>query len=559
MLLSSNSQLPSANRCISFAILSFILLATPAAVLAHAGHGDEFHPGSEASQSNASIQVDAQTAKRLGIKVEPVKKQRLAVGIKTTGQIETLPNQKVEVTAPIAGTVVELLVKPGDKVSKGQAVAVLSSSELAQLRVESVQKRAEAEPDIQKAQADLKLAKANLERQRQIAAADIEQASTEVKVAQEQYDRDRDLVNAGAIARRNMLESEAHLAEGKAKLTKATSRQEVLQAEAEVKRTTAALEAAQSHLRLSDAGYQARLQQLSTVANAKGLVTVTAPISGTVANREITPGETVTAEADSKRLMTILNDSSVFATANIYEKDLEKVQKGQPVSVKVASLPNRTFSGRIAVIGSVVEGDTRVVPVKAELDNTDGQLKPGMFAELEVLTDRTPTAILAIPSSAVVESNGKKLVYVQSGNTYQAVEVTLGQTSGDRVEVKTGLFEGDLVVTQRTPQLYAQSLRGDRKPKESEAAGHKDEAKAQSKSGVLLPWWWVLPVGSAIATGAFWLGRRSKPSSESFVYETSNGSKSPNGSAELPVSDRVGEFSVLAQSDRHHSDNNHHH
>jgi cobalt-zinc-cadmium efflux system membrane fusion protein len=116
-----------------------------------------------------------------------------------------------------------------------------------------------------------------------------------------------------------------------------------------------------------------------------------------------------------------------------------------------------------------------------------------------------------------------------------------------------------LVVTQRTPQLYAQSLRGDRKPKESEAAGHKDEAKAQSKSGVLLPWWWVLPVGSAIATGAFWLGRRSKPSSESFVYETSNGSKSPNGSAELPVSDRVGEFSVLAQSDRHHSENNHHH
>ncbi len=99
------------------------------------------------------------------------------------------------------------------------------------------------------------------------------------------------------------------------------------------------------------------------------------------------------------------------ATANIYEKDLAKVKTGQGVSLKVGSLPDRTFNGRIAVIESVVEGETRVVPVKAELDNSDGVLKPGMFAELEVLTDRTPTAILAVPSSAVVEANGKKLYY----------------------------------------------------------------------------------------------------------------------------------------------------
>ncbi len=68
--------------------------------------------------------------------------------------------------------------------------------------------------------------------------------------------------------------------------------------------------------------------------------------------------------------------------------------------------------------------------------------------------------LLAIPSSAVVDANGKKLVYVQNGDAFQPVEVTLGQTSGDMVEVKTGLFEGDLAVTQRAPQLYAQSLRG---------------------------------------------------------------------------------------------------
>ncbi|HAA33268.1 MAG TPA: hypothetical protein DCE56_43045 [Cyanobacteria bacterium UBA8553] len=68
-----------------------------------------------------------------------------------------------------------------------------------------------------------------------------------------------------------------------------------------------------------------------------------------------------------------------------------------------------------------------------------------------------------------------------------------------------------------------------------------------------MPGWWVLPVGSAIATAAFWLGRRSKPSAERFADETSNGSKSPNGSAELPVSDRVSELSALAKNNHHHS------
>ncbi|HEY9822945.1 MAG TPA: efflux RND transporter periplasmic adaptor subunit, partial [Candidatus Sericytochromatia bacterium] len=445
---SNRSQPPVPLRCVSGAILSLALLATPVAVLAHAGHGDEFHQGgSEVVPTLGSVQVDAQTAKRLGIKVEPAKRQQLAVGIKTTGQIETLPNKKVEVTTPIPGKVVELLVEPGASVKAGQPVAVLAAPDLVELRVNSQEKRVEAQADLQKAQADLKLAEENLEQQRQIASADIKQASTEVEVAREKYNRDQELASGGALPRRQMLESQAHLREGEAQLVKAMSRKEVLEAEAQVKRAQASVEAAQSHLRLSDSAYQTRLSQLGTGANEKGLVTVTAPISGTVADREVTLGQAF--EDAGGKLMTIVNDSQVFATANIYEKDLDKVKTGQRAIAKVASLPNRTFSGRIAVIGSVVEGETRVVPVKAELDNPDGALKPGMFAELEVLTDQTATAILAIPSSAVVDANGKKLVYVQNGNAFQPVEVTLGQTSGDMVEVKTGLFEGDLVVTQR--------------------------------------------------------------------------------------------------------------
>jgi len=484
-----------------------LFLLTPIAVFAHAGHGDEFKGGSEASQTSAPIQVDSDTAKRLGIKVEPVKRQRLAIGIKTTGQIEILPNNKVEVTAPISGKIVELLVEPGAAVKAGQAVAVVSAPDLVELRVNSQEKRAEGEAFLQQAQADLKLAQENLERQQQIATAEIEQASTEVKVAQEKYDRDRELANAGALPQRQMLESQAHLAEGRAQLTKASSRGEVLEAKAQLKRAQAAMEVAQSRIRLSSAVYQIRLSQLGTRANEQGLVTVTAPISGTVADREVTVGQSF--QDAGGKLMTIVNDTRVFATANIYEKDLNKVQTGQEVSVKIASLQGRTFTGKIATIGSAVEGETRIVPVKAELDNTKGLLKPGMFAQLEVLTDRTNAAILAVPRSAVVEGNGKKLVYVQNGNAYQSAEVMLGQTSGDMVEVKSGLFEGDLVVTGRAPQLYAQSLRGGSKTPEA----HNHPPTPAKATDFPMHWGLVIPgVGGviAIASVAFWLGRRSK-------------------------------------------------
>ena len=90
-------------------------------VLAHAGHGDEFHSGGSSNSSVRAVRVDGETAQRLGLKVEPVKRQKLALGIKATGQIETLPNQRVEVTTPVRGTVTQLLVKPGDRVQAGQS------------------------------------------------------------------------------------------------------------------------------------------------------------------------------------------------------------------------------------------------------------------------------------------------------------------------------------------------------------------------------------------------------------------------------------------------------
>ncbi|XHX77168.1 MAG: efflux RND transporter periplasmic adaptor subunit [Stenomitos frigidus ULC029] len=496
---------------ITLSLLMLLLLATPLRVLAHAGHGNEFEGGSHAAQSADAVQVDAETAKRLELKVEAVSRQRLAFGIKTTGQIESLPNQQVEVTTPVRGTVTRLLVQPGDRVSVGQAVAIMTSPELAELRTTALDRRSEAIGSAQQAQADLRLAQQNVIQQQKIAATDVAQARTQLSFAQERFDKDRELVTSGAIPRRTFLESETKLAEAKAALTKAASRLEVSEAAAQLQRAESAVQVARSRVSLSAETYQTRLRQLGASANQDGTITITAPIAGIVADLETTTGES--GEDAGKKVMTIINGSSVQVSANVYEKDLDRIQLGQRVQMNVASVPDRTFQGRISVIGAVVEGATRVVSVKAQLDNPNGVLKPGMFAELEVLTNRTPAALLTIPKSALVTTNDQKtIVFVQNGSAFQPTEVILGREAGAFVEVKSGLFDGDRIVTQRANQLYAQSLRGGSKPAHDH--GEMNAAPA-SNPQASMPWWLGIPVGGAMMAGTFaagmvWANRRNR-------------------------------------------------
>jgi membrane fusion protein, heavy metal efflux system len=570
-----------------------LLFANPLLVLAHGGHGDEFKSGGAASGNNQAIEVDDATAKRLGLKVAAAKSQKLEIGLKTTGQIEILPDRKADVTAPIKGKIVTLLVQPGAVVKQGQAVATMTSGELSDLRVSSQEKRAEAEASRQQAQVDLKLAqenyqrfdriaqaeigqaqtqlaaaqaqyqrdralvsggsivkvaKTNYQQQVQISQSEIEQAQIEIDVAQERYNQDRQLVANGALARRQMLESQAQLAAAKSTLARAKSRPEVLQAETEVRkaevdlpirqqqesagklaeaqaavtraatkkeviaaqaqlnRAQASVAAAQTKLALSDRSYRTRLQQLGTIADSQGLVQIVAPISGTISQRDATIGQSI--QDSGTKLMSIVNDAQVLATANIYEKDLGQVKLGQKVNVRVASLPERLFTGTISRIGTVV-GEGRVVPVQAQLNNTAKLLKPGMFAELEVVTARSAKAVIAIPTSAIVEANGKKIVYVQSGDTFQSVEVNLGQITGDLAEIKSGLFAGDRVVTQRGTLLYAQSLRGGSK---SHSMANMVSPKHNTVASSPIPdWGWVVGIGgsaAAIGTGIWAMKRR---------------------------------------------------
>lgn len=487
-------------------------------ILAGAGHnhGNEFETGGSTGGPK-SVKVNANIAKRLGIKIEPVGQRRIGIGIKTTGQLETQPNRQANVRIPTPGTVVELLVKPGDRVKKGQPVAVISSLELLQLRVESLDRRTDAEVSLREAQANLRLAQENLARERQIAATEIAQVQTQLAEAQERYDGDARLVSAGALPRRQMLTSKTQLAEAKAALDKSRSRQAVLRAEAELKRASAAVEGANQRVGLSGTTYQTRLRQLRTPSNQQGLVVVQAPIAGTIAKREVTLGASF--EDAGGQLMTIVNDAEVWATANVYEKDLDQLSRGQPVRLQVSSLPGEIFNGQIDQIDPVVAGETRVVPVRASVSNSRNKLKPGMFAELEIITGRAATATAAIPSGGLVEVNDQSFVYVENGKgQFEPVKVELGKTFGGWVEIKRGLFDGDRIVTQGAMMLYAQSLQGGSQASEKNGDDHGSETAAAPSGFSLLsadsvPWWIVLPTAGAIAAVAYLAGRRGRAGS----------------------------------------------
>jgi membrane fusion protein, heavy metal efflux system len=590
----SSSNLTPAVRAVghlSWLFLPIWILLISPPVFAHGGHGDEF--GGQEGAKSTNVQIDGATAQQIGVQTVAAKKQSLNVEIAATGQIELLPSKKVEVTAPIKGKLVQLLVQPGARVKAGQILATLSSPELNDLRTSSLDKRATALALLQQAQTDRNLAqqsyqkiveiataetnqarsqltaaqarltreqqlvksgsivraaKNSYQRQQQIAAAEISSAQTELELAQERYQKDLELSKSGALPRRQVLESQSKLAaaqtqlvkaqsqpgvlsaetdlrkaetdlplrelrdaekqvaEGTGQLAKAMNQKSVVEANAQLQRSNSAVTAAQTQLRLSDASYQGRLAQLGNRANAQGIVTVTAPIDGTIADRDITIGQSV-ADAGAK-LMTITDDRQVLATANIYERDLGRLKIGQQVSVRVPGVGDKVFSGQISRIGTAVDSQSRVVPVQATLDNSQGLLKAGTFAEIKLATDKVTTPVVVIPAGAVVEAEQEKLVYVKSGDGYQPTTVTLGQTVGDLVEVKTGLFAGDLVVNKRAPQLYAQSLK--KKPaSEDKATAAKPEAVSQNQIPTYLIWG-LLPVAGILGGGAFWLKKRSE-------------------------------------------------
>jgi membrane fusion protein, copper/silver efflux system len=184
------------------------------------------------------------------------------------------------------------------------------------------------------------------------------------------------------------------------------------------------------------------------------IFTWTAPRDGIVLERNVTEGMRV---MPGDVLFRIADHSVVWAMVDVAERDLAVVAEGQPVTVRVRSYPDRTFSGTVALVFPHLNPATRTVRVRIELANAEFLLRPDMYAEAEIETGSGKPS-LAVPDSAVIDSGARQVVIVDKGEgRFEPRPVKLGRRGAGYVEVREGVKEGEAVVTSANFLIDAES------------------------------------------------------------------------------------------------------
>lgn len=332
------------------------------------------------------------TAIRLGgIRVgvaEPV----MTTALPVTGTITYDANRVSHVGARTDGRVIASSVDLGRRVRRGQILVELESAEVGRIRAES------------------------------------QRASALLRIATENYNRERRLEQQGI-----------------------SSRKELLEAEADVRRAEAELRSARTQLSVLGAGH-----------GTGGHFDVAAPFAGIVVERNVSLGQMATA---SDTLFTVADLSRVWIELDVFERDLSRVSVGQMVSVSTDAFPNRTFPGRIVYVGDVVDPVKRTVRARVEIPNSSGALRPGMFARANIRVGGGGGVIaVAVPQTAIQQVEGRSIVFIPGSQPgeFRAVPVQVGESmQGDKVVITAGLSAGARVVVEGAFTLRSEMEKGE--------------------------------------------------------------------------------------------------
>lgn len=189
-------------------------------------------------------------------------------------------------------------------------------------------------------------------------------------------------------------------------------------------------------------------------------VPIMAPFDGRVIVRNLTKGEVV---ETTEKLFTVADLSKVWVLANIPEKDIPYIRPDgspvdQSVEVLVNAYPNQVFHGKITYVGDVLDVATRTMNLRLELPNHDRKLKPEMFATVRVYSEPEPS-ILTVPEAAVQRDRDRRFVFVQQdAESFEARDVTLGESNGRDVKILNGLQEGEQIVVKGAFVLKSELL-----------------------------------------------------------------------------------------------------
>ncbi|HXI92863.1 MAG TPA: efflux RND transporter periplasmic adaptor subunit [Blastocatellia bacterium] len=379
-------------------------------VLASACGKSADSPSAKTNQGNSS-----QTAQAQPLDTETAQPGTVASAILATGTI-LVPENRIAIIGPVhEGRLMHLYAGQGTHVKKGEKLADLESA------------------DIDEAKSEYLKAVADFENARRTTAA-------EIKLAQASFDRTKLLYEKSIAAQKTLQAAEHDLEVAKAA------------GESSIASTKAALAAARRKL-LVLGMTRSDIDGLKGDQDLGALFSLTAPIDGIVVERNATIGATVGPDSS---LFKIIDNSSVWVDANVFEKDLDRVKLGQGSRVSVPAVPGTVFSGKVIFVSSVVDPETRTVKVRTEVANRDGRLKPDMFANVQIITEADRSAI-SVPQSAVLNDDGQSVVFVLTAGGYEKRVVTTGIQSDDRIEIRDGVKAGEKVVVKGNYLLLEQS------------------------------------------------------------------------------------------------------
>jgi len=342
--------------------------------------------GSSAPLTDVVVPLSEEAAGRAGIVVGPVTSGTSGTEIRLPGVVDPNAYRQVAVTSLVAGRVTKVGPALGDHVRRGQTLAEIYSPALA-----------EAQTRYLSAQAMLEAHDRELQRTQK-------------------------LVEIGAA-----------------------SRQELERIHAEHAAQTAAVQSARSQLELFGLSASA-LDKMAPGHSVSATTNVPAPIDGVVTERGANVGLNVDT---ATKLFTVVDLSSVWVVADLYEKDFSRVRVGSEATITTSARPELTLRGRVSYIDPQVSADTRTAKVRIEVPNTRGELRLGMYADV-VVAGASGMSTLRVPRNAVQNVGDRTVVYLanpKEPGKFVEREVRLGQTSGESVEVVSGLQLGDVVVT----------------------------------------------------------------------------------------------------------------
>jgi cobalt-zinc-cadmium efflux system membrane fusion protein len=403
--------------------------------------------GDEHSQEGA-IELEDETAELMGVETEKVAEAEIEETVATTGRVLVAPNAQAIVGAKVSGRVVRLSIEPGQTVGAGQTLVVVDSPEVAGLRGQLAEARAR-----------LSIAEAAVARVGKAESrAGAIQAKNRLDLAEATLKRKQRLVEIGAVARSELETAEAEFRNAKAEY-EFQSNIQVAREQGEAKGEAEAARATVS--RLAD-----QLSALGAAPNARGgEIALSSPVSGTVVDVHTAVGEAVTPE---KELLTVMNLANVIVEAQLPESQAVRVGRGRRLVARVPGVPDGVFEGTVESVGQTVDTAKRTVPVRARVTNGRALLRHEMGVEVQIASGASKQAV-TVASTALVDEEGLKVVYVKEGERYERRVVTVGAISYDRAEILSGVEAGEEVVVRGAYQL-ANARKGG-----GEEGGHHDD------------------------------------------------------------------------------------